>query len=530
MTSRFVTLLCLLPLSGVLTPAAFGKKAAPGSSGQSQITPEQTAATATEKPLSIVRVNVTNQAYDFFRPWSKRAPSQRRAIGPVLAGPGDEKQILVTGELVANATYVELEKPDSGEKTPATVVAVDYACNLALVKPISGRFLEGFKPLKVDESRVGDDLFVWQLEDNGTLLSTRALLTSAEVTRYPIDDAGFLIYRLTSALQPRDGSFTTPVVRGGSLTGMVIRFDSRTQNADAIPAPMIRQFLKSAAKKEGYTAFPRAGFNFSALRDPQLRRYSGLANGSDGVYITFVHKEGAAQKGGLRVGDVLKAIGNHAIDRDGNYLDPVYGKTSLINLLTTHHTVGETIPFKIARQGDEVTLNVTLAFSDPRKKLIEPYVIDKAPSYYILGGLVFQELSRQYLKEWGAEWGKKAPDRFIYLDRFQSEVLKDDPRERIVILSQVLPSPCTVGYEELSGLVVTEINGVTLKSLADIETAIANSGDGFHRVRFPDGPREIVLDAKEVSQIEPELMKNYGLPALKSLEPAPEQKVTAGVK
>ena len=35
--------------------------------------------------------------------------------------------------------------------------------------------------------------------------------------------------------------------------------------------------------------------------------------------------------------------------------------------------------------------------------------------FYILGGLVLEELSRQYLKEWGQEWMKKAPEDLVYL-------------------------------------------------------------------------------------------------------------------
>jgi len=166
---------------------------------------------------------------------------------------------------------------------------------------------------------------------------------------------------------------------------------------------------------------------------------------------------------------------------------------------------------------------VTLTPPNPKESIIEPFVIDRAPRYYVLGGLVLQELSRQYLREWGMDWVKKAPDRFVYFDRYQSELFANDPRERIVILSQVLPSPCTIGYEDLSSLVVEEINGVKLRSLADIEIALAASRDGFHRIRFPDGPREIVLDAAEVEKIAPELMRAYGLPAVKRLDEQPAE-------
>ena len=475
---------------------------------------EKVAEATKDQPLSVVRVNVTNQAYDFFRPWSKHAPYQRRAVGAVLSG----SRVLVTAELVANATYVELEKPDDGDKTPATVELVDYECDLAIVKPSTNGFLEKFKPLKIAEASVGDDLAIWQLEGNGTLLSTRALLTTADVARYPIDDTTLLLYRVTSALQPRDGSFTLPVVKGDGLAGVLLSYDSRSQSADLIPAPVIQHFLKAATAKAGYSGFPRAGISFSALRDPQLRRYAGVTNGNGGVYITQVIRDGAAAQAGIRVGDVLVSVADSPVDQDGNYRDPRYGKVSVIDLISTHHFAGETLPFKILRDGKEQTLEVKLDHQAPSKSIIEPFTIDQAPRYYVLGGLVFQELSRQFLKEWGQEWYKKAPERFVYLTRYQTEVLQHDPRRRIVILSHILPSPCTVGYEELSGLVVTKINGVELKDLTEIEAALAKPVDGYHHIEFQTHPREIVMDAKQVIEVEPVLMKNYGLPALKNLE------------
>lgn len=481
-------------------------------------TPEAKAAPAPSetkaiKPTSVVRVNVTNQPYDFLRPWSKRPPSQYRAVGAVLPG----GRVLTLAEQVGNATFIELEKPDSGEKVPATVEVVDYECDLAIVKPTDPGFLEPFKPLALAEPRIGDDLAIWQLESNGAVLNTKALLTTAEVDSYPVGDNSFLLYRLSSSLQPRDGGFTSPVVKGGKLAGMLLRFDSRTLTADVIPVPVIRHFLQAAAAKTGYVGFPRAGIVTAALRDPQLRRYAGLTNGTDGAYITEVQADGPAEKAGVRPGDVLLAIGNHKIDRDGNYVDPQYGKLSMTHLLSCENFAGAELPFKLARQGKELTCKVVLTHADPTKMLIEPYTIDKAPRYYIVGGLVFQELSRQFLKEWGPEWIRKAPERLLYLDCYQDELFKNDPRQRIVIMSNVLPSPCTVGYEELNCLVVTSVNGIVLKNLADMETALAKPVDGFHRIKVQGHPGEIVVDAKEVSGIETALMRNYGLPAIKRL-------------
>ena len=95
---------------------------------------------------SLVRVNSTNQAFDFFRPWTKKAPYLRRGLGVVLAG----GQVLVTAELVANRTYVELEKAASAEKSPADVIVADYDCNLALIRPTNSDFLKDAKPIQLD--------------------------------------------------------------------------------------------------------------------------------------------------------------------------------------------------------------------------------------------------------------------------------------------------------------------------------------------------------------------------------------------
>ena len=51
-------------------------------------------------------------------------------------------------------------------------------------------------------------------------------------------------------------------------------------------------------------------------------------------------------------------------------------------------------------------LNLALEHRAANDYVITPYNFDRAPLYYVLGGLVFQELSRQYLREWGANWLK----------------------------------------------------------------------------------------------------------------------------
>src|SRR5215207_4727308 len=115
-----------------------------------------------EKP-AVVRVNVTSQGWDFLRPWGKRQPTTKRAIGAVIAASG-EARVLVTGDLVQNSTYLEFEVPEGGRKVPASVEHVDYEANLALLRADDASFLKDVPRLDIVESAIGQELSVWQLE------------------------------------------------------------------------------------------------------------------------------------------------------------------------------------------------------------------------------------------------------------------------------------------------------------------------------------------------------------------------------
>src|SRR5438067_11225753 len=145
-----------------------------------------------QKPLSLVRVNVTGQPYDYFRPWQKKAPVSKRALGAVLS----KGRVLVTADLVINQNYVELERAESGEKTAANVQVIDYEANLALLEPTEKTFLKGITPLEISpDTVVGDRLAAWQLEPSGALLATEGLVTTVQMMPYPIDIGEFLTYR-----------------------------------------------------------------------------------------------------------------------------------------------------------------------------------------------------------------------------------------------------------------------------------------------------------------------------------------------
>jgi S1-C subfamily serine protease len=465
------------------------------------------------KEVSLVRVNVTGQPYDYVRPWQKKAPFTKRALGAVLP----QGRVLVTADLVANQNYVELERAESGDKSAANVVVIDYESNLALLEPADKKFLEGLVPLQLAlDTVVGDRLAAWQLESTGALVVTEGLVTTIQMTRYPADLGQFLTYRISISMQYRDNSYTVPLVKNNKLAGLLLRFDQRTQVVDAIPAPIIAHFLKDA-EKSPYQGFPSAGFGFFPTRDPQLRKFAEQTGKPAGVYVTSVDPNSPAAKAGLQVGDIMVAIGNNEIDQNGNYVDPLYGKIEFTNLITARAYAGETLQMHIQRAGKPMQLDVALEHRNANDFVIPPYNLDRPPLYYVLGGLIFEELSRQYLREWGANWMKDAPQRFVYKDRFQSEFYPEGNR-RVVVLTQVLPANTTIGYDDIAYLSVTKVNGKEVKSLKDLAEAVKAPVDGFITIETEEDPKQIALEASQVEAEAAALKQNYGLPSLQRLE------------
>jgi len=464
---------------------------------------------------SIVRVNATLQDYSFLRPWEKGAPTPRRGLGAVLEG----NRVLITAEMCVNATFLELEHPSSGARVTARIAGIDYEANLAVLEPAdtNSKVFEGLEPLVFDDTVVaGDTLQVWQVEDNGDGVSTDVDVLRVDVGRYFIPGSVFLLYQVKGSLQARTNSFTLPVVKNGKLVGMLLSYSSKEQTASVLPTPIVEAFLADIADGN-HEGFPNLGISFAQTLDETFREFNGIADQEGGIFVREVGKGGSADKAGIKEGDVILSINGQPIDSRGNYNHPKYGKLSFSHLVRGGVKVGETIPLKLIRDGKPLTIDVTLARKMPEDFLIDPYMFDRGPKYVIFGGMIFQELTLPYLESWGEDWTNRAPFNLVYANS-EPHPYEEEGREKLVFLSNVLKTPSTLGYEAISSVVVTKVNGTFIKSIKDLAAAFADvPEDGLHTIEFDDYPKVIYVDDR-VSRLVNEQLVQYGISELERLE------------
>ena len=442
---------------------------------------------------SLLKVNATSQGYNVHIPWQKQSPQAKRGLGVVLS----DNRVLVTAQMVADATYIELELPESGKRMPAKVLALDYEANVALLASAAGGakdFFAGLKPMTLDTSaRIGDSLSIWQTGRVGDLIVTPLRVSKVLTQRYVVDGATFLVYEAQGIIRSEANSFTLPVVKGGKLAGLLLTYDSKNQVATVLPAPIIEHFLKDTADGK-YEGFPSLGVEFQQTLDEQFREYLRIADRKGGVFVSGVMKGATADKIGIKKGDIVLSINGNAIDSRSDYQDPQFGALSASHLVRGRAFVGDKVEVQVLRDGKEVALSGNLVRKQPGDFLVTPYMFDRGPNYVMMGGLLFQELSKPYLEAFGNEQRSGAILRLARIAE-EPEEFEKQGRRKLVFLSAVLPTPSVQGYERLGGQVVTQVNGRKINDLRDLDEAFKNPKDGIHVVELDDFPNLIHLDA-----------------------------------
>jgi len=96
---------------------------------------------------SVVKVFVTSNPMDYYRPWQAKGIKAGGGSGTVIEG----NRILTNAHVVSDHTFIQVKKEADPKKYTARLVAIGHDCDLALLEVDDPQFFENVKPLTFGE-------------------------------------------------------------------------------------------------------------------------------------------------------------------------------------------------------------------------------------------------------------------------------------------------------------------------------------------------------------------------------------------
>ncbi len=458
---------------------------------------------------SVVKVLCVSDSPDYEQPWQTEGPSSSFGSGCIITtarGP----RVLTNAHCVVNNVFVEVRRYGNAQKYVAEIEAIGQACDLALLRIDEPSFFHGATPIEIGPlPRLSDRVSVCGYPIGGDRISiTEGIVSRIELVSYAQSNRSLLAVQIDAAIN--SGNSGGPVIKNGRLAGVAFQaLDDAEQIGYMIAPPVVEHFLRDVDLGD-YEGFPDLGIGIQPLEARAHRRSLGLSKArTGGVLVTRV-SAGSSADGSLLPGDVLLEVDGVEVAADGS-VALREGELIEYGYVVSSHHVGERMPVTVCRKGQELRLSVELRRP---KYLVAEERYDVRPQYFIVGGLLFVPLTRDYLKTWGDTWWHTAPRELVAL--YENGVRTAD-RHEPVVLQKVLADRVNQGYHELESLLIDEVDGVQVRSLAHLVDLVEASGGDFLRFGAVDG-RQVVLDRLQALERHEDILRKFGVPFDRSVD------------
>lgn len=450
---------------------------------------------------SIVKVYSTAREYSYKTPWSPPTTERYSGSGFIIEG----NLILTNAHVVADASFIEIQSASSNEKYEAFVKFIGHDCDLAVLEVEDASFFEGKSPLPISNHIASqkEEVQVYGFPMGGTGLSiTKGIVSRIEMDFYAHSDAFLLVSQIDAPINP--GNSGGPVIAGGEVVGIAHQGFMIGQNIGyMIPVPIIQHFLKEINEGK-YQGFPVLPLKTQIIRNPAMREYYGLEENVGGLLVTYI-PENYFLYDIIKPGDVLLGVDGHPIDRYG-YIDYEAFNFSLpFEYLIIMKYFGDQMNLEVLREGERLALSAQVDFSKRGEALVESVEYDKPPTYFILGGMIFQPLVGNIF-----DCGRDFDDNFLFVDflyYFLHGKVKEG-RDEIIVLSRVLSDMVNTGYQDIENEIVTEVNGHRVQNMHDLIEAFETCQDPYFIITTKNNT-EIILDREKVLERNPKILQRY---------------------
>lgn len=485
----------------------------------------------TDPRAAVVKIFNTRQRPGWTVPWQDQPVESTSGSGAVIRasinGGVPRHAVLTAAHVIADSRYLQVQRTNdrySGEKFRAHVAAVCHEIDLALLTLEEDIVLEEMEPLIVGSAtelpRVFDKVRVVGYPVGGDACSvTEGVVSRVEVQEYSHSLRFGLALTVDAAIN--SGNSGGPLVDASTAHVVGVAFQKMVARGvelqgHAVPSPVIQRFLEDVASESSGSSdstqtirlrMPSLGCDYQSLEPVALREHLKL-DGRRGILVSRLHNAGDTPAA-LRGGDVLMSFNGFDLDELG--FCSLLGRRLHFGAARDLCRVGTVVTMKVWRSQVEQTVQQVL---QPARHLVPRGQFDVRPRFFMVGGLVFQPLSNEYLQGWAAN------DRPSHLqDLFLSGHVTPE-RDEVVILTQVLADTINTGYDSgwVGAPLVDQVNGVAVRNLHHlvelVDTCRKHSSSDFLAitVRLGGGPFCIALPLHGLDEADRRICLTYGLP------------------
>lgn len=420
-------------------------------------------------------------------------------------------RILTNAHVVLYAGQIQVQANQSGDKISATVESIAPGIDLAVLKLDDDSFFDAHAPMRRASvlPQIKDAVMAYGFPQGGTSLSiTKGIVSRIEFVYYNFPVSGLRI-QIDAAINP--GNSGGPAVAGDRMIGLAFsRAGGDSQNIGyIIPNEEIELFL--ADVKDGhYDGKPAMYDDFQTLENPALRAFLKLDKSVEGIIVHRPYRLDASYP--LKEWDVITRIAGIPVDDQGmiRFADDL---RVTFTYQVQKSARQDRVPLTVIRAGR--MLQVELPVSSHRPMLI-PDAAGEYPSYFIYGPLVFTRATAQLLSAIGGNASAMYALSFIgspLVTQRGSEPTQGR-EELVVISSPMFPHRISKGYSNLSGSVVSTVNGIRIRSLAHMVQVLRDLKEPFVTFEFDNrGGEAIVLARAEVAAATDEILSDNGVRA-----------------
>jgi S1-C subfamily serine protease len=511
---------------------------------------------------TVVKVFAAVAGPNHILPWQRKLQTNVSGTGFVV---DKKRRLLMTNtHVIGKATSIQIRRHGAGHRHVAEVVFIAADADLALLRVPDDDFwadveeaqFEGV-PSELRAEGGVNALCALGLSDaipdlqasvkvvgfpwGGDQVSiTSGVVSRVDMTSYGGADAGLLAIQIDAAINM--GNSGGPALVDSKVIGIAFQTLVSASNIGylipaCVAAVCVRAFVAACAQhaQRGgvdehvhrviyHHGFATVGVGYQDMTNTALRAQQGFKTGQTGCLVEHVFKRTSAE-GYLKEKDVIMSINGMQVADDATVQWKPDQRVCFSHFIRSTKP-GDNFTLGIWRDGKELTVEIPAkvpfalmpnhTYTDRYREVIP---------YRVFGGCIFTELTMGYLYEWGeSDWVTNSP-RYLQLQMFP-QLGKDESRESVAVLSQILPHAVNRGYasEQFTNRMVHSINGETVKSFDQmnrlLDAAIA-SGEETVTLKLSNGSMNLsmVVRVAEAAVADEQLAQAYGIPALVRTHP-----------